>query len=133
MDTNSREGSDIRIAAIIVGWVISEAIGLFFGLIGGQAIGDFELLENLILFVIGPIGVLVGGFVAGDMSKNKRINHGGFVGIISVFFAIIFSLSQGYGFDELFSIKIISSWVMIFFSGRIGDSIANRTSRIHES
>jgi hypothetical protein len=126
MENNTREESGVRITAIIVGWVIAEAIGFIFGLIAGQTIGDFELLEKLIYFVIGPIGALVGGYVAGDMSKNKIINHGRFVGILSIFFAMILSLSQGFGFSDLYSADILLSWVMIFFSGSIGDSFAKK-------
>ena len=85
MENNSPKESEIRLTAIIIGWVVSEFVSFILGFIAGISIGNYETITSLLYFVIGPIGTLVGGYIAGDMSKDKEKNHGIIVSFVSIF------------------------------------------------
>lgn len=96
----------INIKAVVLGVLMDEGgsllIGALMGVITGIVLAAKGAQQNEIQTLLhGPyflipgliIGVgftVLGGFVAGRVSKNNEVMHGGVVGFITIFFGLLF-------------------------------------------
>lgn len=80
--------------SLVIGSILGVIIGIILAAKGVQQNeiqtflhGPFVLIAGLI---IGFGFTVLGGFVAGRVSKSYQVLHGGIVGFISVFFGLLF-------------------------------------------
>ena len=83
----------------------------------------------LIGFVIGTLGTVLGGFVAGRMAKNLEIKHGAFVGAGSLMVSALEQAMSGNG-ASLPQWYVVMSSLAIVPAGALGAYIAQRLRQL---
>lgn len=120
---NTPAKGKISIAAVIVGWVVIEVVAFVVGLFTGILVDDSETAGYILLFAAGPLGALIGGYVAASMGKVRKSTHGVLAAAISMLLAIALASTQTGDFEVLFDPIRLASWALLLVSGAIGASL----------
>jgi hypothetical protein len=79
-------GWGLILGAMLVGWMISSGIALILNFILANLISSAMLgdVGRVVLFLAGPFGSLVGGYVAAGMARRRSLFLGGVLGTLTL-------------------------------------------------
>jgi len=89
----SKAGWGASLGAVLIGWIVASGIALVIhfivaGFVTPAMLGD---IGKLTLFLAGPIGSLVGGYLCAGIARKQIILLGGLVGILSLAVSVLLS------------------------------------------
>ena len=108
--TNATGWSSI-VGAVLLGWIIATSIALLLHFIIASLINPPLLgsMGKVILFLAGPLGSLVGGYVAAGVARQHSKLLGGVMGILTLPVLVLFSTH----WVEVTISFLLSPWVLL--------------------
>lgn len=82
----SRVGGVASVGAILIGWIIASGLALLINFIVASISSPSRLgiVEQVVLFLAGPLGVGVGSYVAVGVARRNPMLLGGLVGLFTL-------------------------------------------------
>ena len=129
MDTSTSEQSHltgISLGAIIVGWLAIEFVAFLVGFGVSATMGQTNEAWAIVVWIGGPLGALIGGYIAGRMAKRSRGLHGFLADSISVGLAFGLAYSQVGSVGPILTPGVLGPWGLSLVAGLLGGSFAPR-------
>ena len=131
-DGSTTTGWGGSLGAVLIGWMIASCIAILVhfivaGFVTPALLGD---IGKIILFLAGPVGSLMGGYVAAGLARKQGILLGGLVGLLSLVASVLFTTH----WVQVTLALLLSPWflgaaLLIVLAGLCGGWLARRFSQ----